>query len=209
MPGGSGCRSLRTPGRSRRWLRIPAAPRHAEITQEVDHAVISGWSPDQRAVRESPSPTTDWSGDQRFSVQAPTLRFAARPPAGVASDVAPPIGGLAGFPQPARRRASQWRHAVRTLDPEGRLRIHEVRSLTGYSGGRIVARLLREHWVLRATGPRSETHQLDAQSRLLVPLGVRHHLGLDGPLVVSLATDGSRIAIWPSARLDVVMEDME
>jgi hypothetical protein len=42
-----------------------------------------------------------------------------------------------------------------------------------------------------------------------VPAGVRHHLGLEGPLIVSLALDGSRIAVWPSVRLDALMEDLQ
>lgn len=119
------------------------------------------------------------------------------------------LGGLPVFPRPARSRVRQWRHAVRSLDPEGRLRVHEVRALAGFRTGHVVARLLPEHWELRAAGSAHDVLELDAQARLLVPVGIRHHLGLEGPLVVSLAMDSSRIAIWPSVRLDVLLEEME
>jgi hypothetical protein len=113
------------------------------------------------------------------------------------------------FAPHARPVSPQWRHAVRCLDPEGRLRIHEVLALVGFTGGRVVARLRPRHWELRATGPPADASELDAQRRILVPAGVRHHLGLEGPLIVSLALDGSRIAVWPSVRLDALVEDLQ
>jgi hypothetical protein len=87
--------------------------------------------------------------------------------------------------------------------------MHEVRALVDFTGGRVVARLRPRHWELRGAGTPCDALDLDAQQRILVPAGIRHHLGLDGPLIVSLALDGSRIAVWPSVRLDALMEELQ
>ena len=96
-----------------------------------------------------------------------------------------------------------WRHAIRQLDPESRLRVHEVVDL---DGSNLVAILRRGMWELRVARSGAPECVVDAQRRVAVPSGVRHQLGLEGPVVISLAADLSRIAVWSSARLDQVLE---
>ena len=48
--------------------------------------------------------------------------------------------------------------------------------------------------------------KVDAQRRVTVPIGVRHQLGLEGSVIVSLAADHSRIVVWPTFDLDRVLE---
>lgn len=97
-------------------------------------------------------------------------------------------------------------HAIRRLDPGSRLRVRELVDLEGFDGATVVATLRREFWELRSAGRESAVRSVDSQRRVAVPRGVRHQLGLDGPVVVSLAADGSRIAVWPAARLDQLLE---
>lgn len=86
------------------------------------------------------------------------------------------------------------------------MRVHELVDLDGFDGSTVVATLRGEFWELRAAGRETVVRHVDAQRRVAVPLGVRHQLGLEGPVVISLAADRSRIAVWPSARLDQLLE---
>lgn len=110
---------------------------------------------------------------------------------------------FAAVPAPGTAR---WQHAIRRLDPGSRLRVRELSDLEGFDGATVVTTLRREFWELRASGPQASVRPVDSQRRVAVPLGVRHQLGLDGVVVVSLAPDHSRIAVWPAARLDQVLE---
>jgi len=101
---------------------------------------------------------------------------------------------------------ARWRHAIRRIDPGSRLRVRELVDLDGFDGVTVVATLRREFWELRAAGRKSAVRPVDSQRRVAVPRGVRHQLGLDGPVVVSLAADHTRIAVWPSARLDQLLD---
>lgn len=160
-----------------------------------------------------PSPTAPWSVAQGFSVQAPTLRFAvgARP-AGGGPVPASALGDrfrsldLRVFAPAVALGSARWLHAIRRLDPGSRLRVRELADLEGFDGARVVATLRREFWELRAAGPEASVRPVDSQRRVAVPPGVRHQLGLDGPVVVSLAADRSRIAVWPATHLDQLLE---
>lgn len=101
---------------------------------------------------------------------------------------------------------ARWLHTIRRLDPGSRLRVRELVDLEGFDGAKVVATLRREFWELRAASPEASVRPVDSQRRIAVPRGVRHQLGFDGPVVVSLAADGSRIAVWPAARLDQLLE---
>jgi len=48
--------------------------------------------------------------------------------------------------------------------------------------------------------------KVDSLRRVSVPIGVRHQLGLEGSVIVSLAGDHSRIVVWPSLELDSVLD---
>ena len=160
-----------------------------------------------------PSPTTPWSDAQGFSVQAPTLRFAvdARP-AGCSLDARTAAGerssplDLRAFAPAVAVQPGRWRHAIRHLDPESRLRVHELVDLEGFDGSTVVATLRRGFWELRAARQETVVRPVDAQRRVSVPLGVRHQLGLQGPVVISLAADRSRIGVWSSVGLDQLLE---
>ena len=160
-----------------------------------------------------PSPTTRWSDAHEFRVQAPALRFAADArPAGGGQGLA----GLAGerpfsldlraFAPTVVAVAAQWRHAIRQLDPESRVRVHEVVGLDGFDGSNLTATLRGDRWELLAGQTRSRRLTVDDQHRVIIPVGVRHRLGLVGRVVVSLAADRSRVVVWSSARLDELLE---
>lgn len=110
---------------------------------------------------------------------------------------------FAPVPAPGTAR---WRHAIRRLDPGSRLRVRELTDLEGFDGATVVTTLRREFWELRSAGRAATVRSVDSQRRVAVPLGVRHQLGLDGAVVVSLAADRSRIAVWPATRLDELLE---
>ncbi len=92
------------------------------------------------------------------------------------------------------------------LDPQSRLRVHEIVDLAGFDGTNLVAGPHRDVWELRAATPRGDSTPVDSQHRVSVPVGVRHQLGLAGPVLVSLAADRSRIVISSSVRLDALLE---
>jgi hypothetical protein len=48
---------------------------------------------------------------------------------------------------------------------------------------------------------------LDGRNRVLLPLGVRHQIGLDGAVLVSVALDQSLLVVWPASRLDNLLEE--
>lgn len=101
---------------------------------------------------------------------------------------------------------ARWEHAIRRLDPGSRLRVRELVDLDGFDGATVAATLRRGFWELRASGPQASVRAVDSHRRVAVPIGVRHQLGFDGVVVVSLAPDRSRIAVWPAARLDQLLE---
>lgn len=84
--------------------------------------------------------------------------------------------------------------------------MRELTDLEGFDGATVVTTLRREFWELRSAGRAATVRSVDSQRRVAVPLGVRHQLGLDGAVVVSLAADRSRIAVWPATRLDELLE---
>jgi hypothetical protein len=103
---------------------------------------------------------------------------------------------------PSRR----WRHAIRALDPESRVRLRELDELEGFDGRHLVARLRGDHWELRAGDRRSTGTTADAQRRVNVPIGIRRQLGADGEVLVSLACNRSRLVISSSACLDQLLD---
>lgn len=133
-----------------------------------------------------------------------------------------PAGGVQGLPGVASERpspldlrafaptvvavAAQWRHAIRQLDPESRVRVHEVVDLDGFDGSNLIATLRGDRWELHAGRTRSRRLRVDGQHRVIIPVGVRHRLGLVGRVVVSLAADRGRVLVWSSARLDELLE---
>jgi len=70
----------------------------------------------------------------------------------------------------------------------------------------VVAVLRHRFWELRGGPLLAGFSKVDAQQRVTVPIGVRHQLGLEGSVIVSLAADHSRIVVWPTFDLDRVLE---
>jgi hypothetical protein len=56
----------------------------------------------------------------------------------------------------------------------------------------MTAILFPDRWELRAASRQLGAVSLDPRLRVRIPLGVRHQLGLDGTVVVSLAADSAR-----------------
>ncbi len=111
---------------------------------------------------------------------------------------------LRAFTPWAARPASRWCHAIRLLDGRGRLPIPEVSLLPGA----VTAALRRDCWELRpATRAGGRPVVLDPRNRVLIPLGVRHQLGLEGAVLVSVALDHSRLLVWPASQLDALLEN--
>jgi hypothetical protein len=71
----------------------------------------------------------------------------------------------------------------------------------------MAAILFPDRWELRASRQPGAV-SLDPRLRVRIPLGVRHHLGLDGTVVVSLAADSARLLVWPASRLDELLEEL-
>lgn len=86
------------------------------------------------------------------------------------------------------------------------MRVHEVVDLDGFDGSNLMATLNGDRWELRAGGVGSRRLRIDGQHRVVIPVGVRHRLGLVGRVVVSLAADRGRVLVWSSARLDELLE---
>jgi len=78
--------------------------------------------------------------------------------------------------------------------------------LDNFDGASVAAVLGHRLWELRGGSLLVGVSKVDAQRRVTVPIGVRHQLGLEGPVIVSLAADHSRIVVWPSLDLDRVLE---
>jgi len=70
-----------------------------------------------------------------------------------------------------------------------------------------VATLLRDRWELSPDCRNLRGVVLDSRLRVRVPAGVRSRLGIAGLVVVSLASDSSRLVVWPASRLDELLED--
>ena len=86
------------------------------------------------------------------------------------------------------------------------MRLHEVVDLDGFDGSNLMATLRGDRWELLVGPTRSWQLKVDDQYRVIIPVGVRHRLGLVGRVVVSLAADRSRVVVWSSARLDELLE---
>jgi len=72
----------------------------------------------------------------------------------------------------------------------------------------MAAILLPDRWELRAASGQPGAVSLDPRLRVRIPLGVRHQLGIDGTVVVSLAADSARLLVWPASRLDELLEEL-
>ncbi len=96
----------------------------------------------------------------------------------------------------------RWRHAIRALDPESRVRLRELDELDGFDGRNLIGRLRSDHWELRSGDRRFADTTADAQRRVIVPIGIRRQLGAVGEVLVSLADNRSRIVISSSTCVD-------
>jgi len=105
---------------------------------------------------------------------------------------------------PARR----WRHAIRALDPESRVRLRELDELAGFDGRHLIARLRGDHWELSAGDRTSRSVIADAQRRVIVPIGIKRQLGAVDQVLISLEDDQSRIVISSSACLDQLLDGL-
>ena len=104
---------------------------------------------------------------------------------------------------PARR----WRHVIRQLDRRGRLLVPGAAGLGGSSPIAVAATLSADRWELRPACRGQRAVVLDDRNRVLVPVGVRHQLGLDGAVLVSVALDQSLLVVWPASRFDSLLEE--
>ncbi len=117
-------------------------------SQEVDHAVIIGWSPDQRAVRESPLAHNFRGICPKY--QCSSAHFAGGNPttfslAGMARQrVGQPLD-LRRFDPTTRREPGAGLHHIRRLVGGYRLAVPERVSL----GADTVGKLEADRWVLR------------------------------------------------------------
>jgi len=142
------------------------------------------------------------------------LRFGADPrpvvpPTAPAEAVKPAVPrlDLTAFVPTRARFEPVWDHSVRRIDQRFRVHLPEARRL---GDGVLVGRLRLGRWELGIVGGTSRTAlvvTVDDRDRVHLPAGVRHQLGLCGAAVVSLALDRSRIAIWPAASLDSLLEE--
>lgn len=104
--------------------------------------------------------------------------------------------------------ASLWVHEIRCLVGGYRVVVPELAVLAG-AGTSFVGALRGDAWELRlgrSIDVVSAPVAVDDRWRVVVPLGVRHCLGLLGTVVVSLAVDLNRVLVWPSRRLDDLLE---
>ncbi len=113
---------------------------------------------------------------------------------------------LRAYPPSVASSPARWSHAIRHLDPESRLRVRELADLDNFDGASVAAVLRHRCWELRGGSRLVGVSKVDAQRRVTVPIGVRHQLGLEGSVIVSLAADHSRIVVWPTFDLDRVLE---
>ena len=113
---------------------------------------------------------------------------------------------LRAYPPASASSPARWSHAIRHLDPESRLRLRELADLDSFDGASVAAVLRHRFWELRGGSRLVGVSKVDAQRRVSVPIGVRHQLGLEGSVIVSLAADHSRIVVWPTCDLDRVLE---
>jgi hypothetical protein len=74
-------------------------------------------------------------------------------------------------------------------------------------GGSLTATLFPDRWELLRTSRVSDGIALDPRHRVRVPSGVRHQLGLDAGVVVSLAVEKTRLVVWPASRLDALLAE--
>lgn len=110
------------------------------------------------------------------------------------------------FPPGAAVRQTGWRHTIRGLDDEFRLRLPEVAQLLGPVDG-VRGAVTAGCWELSGAR-RGVQARIDGRCRVLVPSGVRHRLGLDRHVVVSVAIDSRRIVVWPMGALDRLLEGL-
>jgi len=101
----------------------------------------------------------------------------------------------------------RWRHVIRRLDSRGRFPLPEAVMLGGGGDGSLAATLRPDRWELWPASRSASGGVLDSRLRVRLPLGVRHHLGLEEAVLVSVALDLSRLVVWPSSRLDDFLEE--
>jgi hypothetical protein len=75
-------------------------------------------------------------------------------------------------------------------------------------GGRVSATLTAGAWKLEPGNGAGSLVGLDGRGRVRVPPGVRHRLGLDGAVLVSVAVDRNVVVISPTPRLDGLLEEL-
>lgn len=107
-------------------------------------------------------------------------------------------------PPPIAATRSTWHHEVRRLGSGYRLRVPELAPVVGQSA--VVVGIARpDHWELRGRRRSDRVTtvvNVDGRSRVVVPQGVRHRLGLAGEVVVSTNPDLAVVRIWSAVRLD-------
>lgn len=175
---------------------------------EVDHAATGGWSPDQRAVRESPSPTTGWSADQHLR------QLVAGALLGGGADAA-------GMPDPRTSTAlrqltdlgrelepSRWSWAVRTYEPGGRIRLPaDARAAIGFRPGtpcEVSGRCQRVGLVIGHDRPGGARLTVDPWGRLMLPAWLRR--GAERALLIGSDIEASVLVVAPASVLDSVGE---
>jgi hypothetical protein len=108
--------------------------------------------------------------------------------------------------------APVWRHDVRGLDVGGRVVVPEFADLFLADGRPVaVAAALRGGcWVLRPARRAGVSSPLSfgGRSRLVVPRGVRHHLGVQGAVGVSIDAAACTIIMWTPTVLDALVAEV-
>jgi hypothetical protein len=106
-------------------------------------------------------------------------------------------------------QSSSWSHDVRSLDSSHRVVVGEL--ALPPSARRcdvcVVAAINGSSWVLRRDRAGSvDAIAVDRRGRVTVPPGVRHLLGINRLVGVSVSTDAHRIAMWSVQLLDSLAE---
>jgi hypothetical protein len=102
----------------------------------------------------------------------------------------------------------RWSHRIRHLDRGYRVAVPELAALAGFDGNPVVGFLSSPGWGLRVAGAQdlpAGRVEVDERWRVAVPIGVRRRLSLAGSVVVSVASDGSHVVVWPTSLLDGVV----
>ena len=75
-------------------------------------------------------------------------------------------------------------------------------------GGRASATVTAGGWKLEPGNGAGPLVGLDGRGRVRVPPGVRHRLGFDGAVLVSVAVDRNVVVISPATLLDGLLEEL-